>query len=275
MSWRLRWVVTVPFVLVTTAATGLVGFLSFHNGQQSVRVVAIELQTEIANRVRTKLDNFLDFAPKLVALNADLARQRLIQTQPPRGAEYLWRQMTLQPQLRAVYFGDEQGGRFLGVRRRIEDNRLRLYFNTGVEFALDERGQPQQQVSPFDPNRRYDARTRPWYQKALTQPGPVWTDVYVSFSTGRLIITAAQVVKNPQGQVLGATGADVELTRLSEFLSGLAIGRSGEAFIVDPAGLVVADSSGEPLGLLQNRELARSVPEPRWRIASANNCRLV
>jgi hypothetical protein len=240
-----------------------------------VRVVAIELQTEIANRVRTKLDNFLDFAPKLVALNADLARQRLIQTQPPRGAEYLWRQMTLQPQLRVVYFGDEQGGRFLGVRRRIEDNRLRLYFNTGVEFALDERGQPQQQVSPFDPNRRYDARTRPWYQKALTQPGPVWTDVYVSFSTGRLIITAAQVVKNPQGQVLGATGADVELTRLSEFLSGLAIGRSGEAFIVDPAGLVVADSSGEPLGLLQNRELARSVPEPRWRIASANNCRLV
>lgn len=258
MGWPLRWVVTIPFVVVTTAATGLVGYLAFRNGQQSVQVVAQSLQTEIAARVRTELDDFLDFAPKLVVLNADLARQQLLQTQPPRGAEYLWRQLTLQPQLRAVYLGAASDGRFIGVRRRLEDNHLRLYFNTGVEFTLNNLGQPAVQTSAPAPDKRYDARTRPWYQKALTQPGPVWTDVYVSFSTGRLAITAAQVVKNAQGRVLGATGADVELTRLSEFLSGLRIGRSGEAFIIDPAGLMVADSTGNSLSLLQNRQRVKA-----------------
>lgn len=269
MSWRLRWVVTVPFVVVTTAVTGLVGYLSFRNGQQSVRVVAQSLQTEIAERVRTELDDFLDFAPKLVALNADLARQKLIQTQPPRGEEYFWRQMTLQPQLRAIYLGSTTDGRFMGVRRRLEDNHLRLYFNTGLEFTLNDQGQPGIQTSSLSPARPYDARTRPWYQKALTQPDPVWTDVYVSFSTGRLAITAAQRVQTPQGRVAGAVGADVELTRLSEFLSGLAIGRSGEAFIVDPAGLVVADSTGDTLSLLQNRERVKATASPHPMIRQA------
>ncbi|MEN9215817.1 MAG: cache domain-containing protein, partial [Gloeomargarita sp. HHBFW_bins_162] len=269
MRWPLRWVVTIPFLVVTTAATGLVGYLSFRNGQQSVQVVAQQLQTEIAKRVEIELRDFLDFAPKLVAMNADLARQNLLQAQPPRGESYLWRQMTLQPQLRVIYFGSAQEGRFIGVRRRIEDNSLRLYFNTGVEFTLNEQGQRAVQVSGIDPNMRYDARTRPWYKKALTQPTPVWSDVYVSFSTGRLIITAAQVVKTPQGRVLGATGADVELTRLSEFLSGLAIGRTGEAFIVDPQGLLVADSTGSAMSVIQNRERVNASDSPHPLIQQA------
>jgi len=262
MAWRLRWVVTVPFVVVTTLATGLVGYLSFRNGQQSVQVVAQGLQTEIAERVRTQLDEFLAFAPQLVVINADLARQNLIQTQPPKGEGYLWRQMTLQPQLQVIYFGSATDGRFIGVRRRLEDNSLRLYFNTGREFTLNNQGQRGAQHQVPAPAQRFDSRTRPWYQKALTQDSPVWSDVYVSFSTGRLTITAAQVVKTPQGKVLGATGADVELTRLSEFLSGLRIGRSGEAFIVDPAGLVVADSTGEQVSLLQNRERLKATDSP-------------
>ncbi|APB33954.1 two-component hybrid sensor and regulator [Gloeomargarita lithophora Alchichica-D10] len=269
MRWPLRWVVTIPFVVVTTVATGLVGYLSFRNGQQSVQVVAQGLQTEIAERVQVELDNFLDFAPKLVAMNADLVQQNLIQIQPPRGELYFWRQMTLQPQLRAIYFGSATEGRFIGVRRRLEDNRLHLYFNTGMEFSLNNQGKKGVQASPLDPSRRYDARTRPWYQKALTQPEPVWTDVYVSFSTGRLAITAAQVVKTPQGRVVGATGADVELTRLSEFLGALRIGRSGEAFIVDPAGLVVADSTGDTMSLLQNRERVKATDSPHPMIQQA------
>ncbi|MEN9272929.1 MAG: hypothetical protein Q6K18_07115 [Gloeomargarita sp. DG_1_5_bins_55] len=44
------------------------GYLSFRNGQQSVEVVAQELQTEIAQRVQTELDDFWGFAPKLVAI---------------------------------------------------------------------------------------------------------------------------------------------------------------------------------------------------------------
>ncbi|WP_448381514.1 ATP-binding protein [Gloeomargarita sp.] len=254
MAWRLRWVVTVPFVVVTTLATGLVGYLAFRQGQQSVQVVAQQLQGEIAERVRTELDGFLAPALQLVAINAELVRQNLIQTQPPRGEIYLWRQMTLYPQLRVIYFGAATDGRFIGVRRRIEDNSLRLYFNTGQEFILGNQGQRVAQQNEPPPARRFDSRTRPWYRQALTQDGPIWTDVYVSFSTRRLTITAAQVVKTPQGRVLGATGADVELTGLSRFLSGLRIGRSGKAFIVDAAGLLVADSTGDSASFFQKQE---------------------
>jgi hypothetical protein len=47
----LRTVLIVPFVLQMAGTVGLVGYLSFRNGQQAVNDVASQLRNEISDRI--------------------------------------------------------------------------------------------------------------------------------------------------------------------------------------------------------------------------------
>ena len=55
----LRTVLIVPFVLQTFGAVGIVGYLSFKNGQQAVNNVATQLRGEITNRIDLNLKSYL------------------------------------------------------------------------------------------------------------------------------------------------------------------------------------------------------------------------
>lgn len=51
----LQAVLIVPFVLQIFAAVGLVGYLSFRNGQKAVNDVATQLRSEVSDRVHSTL----------------------------------------------------------------------------------------------------------------------------------------------------------------------------------------------------------------------------
>ncbi|WP_293127473.1 hypothetical protein [Microcoleus sp. bin38.metabat.b11b12b14.051] len=51
----LRIVLVVPFVLQIFGTVGLVGWLSFRNGQQAVNDVASQLRSEISSRIQERL----------------------------------------------------------------------------------------------------------------------------------------------------------------------------------------------------------------------------
>lgn len=84
----------------------------------------------------------------------------------------------------------------------------------------------------------FDPRTRPWYRGAIGMNGLSWTDVYVFF-TARTPGLTASLPATWQGSP-GAIGLDIELAALSHFLSGLRVGRSGRAMILDQQGYLVA-----------------------------------
>lgn len=56
----LRTTLIVPFVLQILAAVGLVGYLSFRNGQQAVNQLAGQLRSEMSARVEGELKSYLD-----------------------------------------------------------------------------------------------------------------------------------------------------------------------------------------------------------------------
>ncbi|MGL5835739.1 MAG: hypothetical protein ACRC1Z_21280, partial [Waterburya sp.] len=56
----LRLVLALPFVLQVVGAVGLVGYLSFRNGQKSVNEIANKLEIEVANRVEKETISFLE-----------------------------------------------------------------------------------------------------------------------------------------------------------------------------------------------------------------------
>ena len=90
-----------------------------------------------------------------------------------------------------------------------------------------------------DPNDTYDARVRPWYVGALNSRGVFWTDVYTLFTANKPGITASTQYETPEGKPF-VVGVDLTLERLSEFLAGLKIGKTGRAIIIDGGGRIIA-----------------------------------
>ena len=59
---------------------------------------------------------------------------------------------------------------------------------------------------------------RPYYRLAITSPGPVVTDPYLSLATNRLCVTVALAMYDSQGGLLGILVADSELDRVLSLL---------------------------------------------------------
>jgi hypothetical protein len=58
-GFPLRLVLVLPFVVQIFGAVGLVGYLSFKNGQQAVNDLADRLMDKSSNLVSEQLDNYL------------------------------------------------------------------------------------------------------------------------------------------------------------------------------------------------------------------------
>ncbi|WP_042698388.1 methyl-accepting chemotaxis protein [Azospirillum sp. B506] len=84
----------------------------------------------------------------------------------------------------------------------------------------------------------YDPRKRGWYESAVGEKRTVLTKPYLSASTGRLTMTIARAVAGTEG-LAGVAGADLDLSRVTDFLSGMALDGNGYAFLMDADGTVL------------------------------------
>ncbi|MGL5066035.1 MAG: hypothetical protein ACRC62_39195, partial [Microcoleus sp.] len=55
----LRVLLIIPFLLQIAGAVGIVGYLSFRNGQKAIDDLASQLQTEVSSRINQHLDSQL------------------------------------------------------------------------------------------------------------------------------------------------------------------------------------------------------------------------
>ncbi|MDM5299269.1 methyl-accepting chemotaxis protein [Bacillus pumilus] len=85
----------------------------------------------------------------------------------------------------------------------------------------------------------YDPRERPWYQEAMNAENgkQVITKPYVAASTGKMVITIAEKMKDGSGVI----GIDMEIDSLIEKLKEIKIGQRGYAFIMEQDQTVLAD----------------------------------
>ena len=68
-KFPLRTVLIVPFILQIIAAVGLVGYLSFRNGQQTVNNLVTQLQQGVNSRVKEKIHTYLEVADQVNTAN--------------------------------------------------------------------------------------------------------------------------------------------------------------------------------------------------------------
>lgn len=254
----LRFVLIVPFVLQIFGTVGLVGILSFRNGQRAVNDLASQLQGEIAARIEQQLRGYVEFPFLLNQINVsamqrgDLNMTRLADAYP------LWQQARSFPATNLIYCGREADGAFLGVGRPSDAQGTR--FETQVSNAstnylfeyrpIDADGNSGAVVRRGD--RRYDPRVRPWYKAAQEQKKPVWSDIYLDFDARVPVITASQpVFERESKELLGVCAVDFLLSlELDAFLNQLQVGKTGETFILERSGTLISSSTSTEEDLL-------------------------
>ena len=89
-------------------------------------------------------------------------------------------------------------------------------------------------------DKSYDHRKRVWYKDTRNISHIRWTELYISASTGELMITCAKAVFNDYGKIIGVVGADVTLESLNKNIINLKIGTQGYALLIDKKGNIIA-----------------------------------
>ncbi len=98
------------------------------------------------------------------------------------------------------------------------------------------------------PVQEFDPRKRPWYRRALENPGRIiWSDLYLDAITFKPIISAARTV-TVNGEVAGVLGVDISLPLLANVVKRIHFEQGGYAILVDQAGLIIAHPDPRKLG---------------------------
>lgn len=251
----LRIVITIPFVVQVVAVVGIVGYLSFRNGQLTVNTLASQLRTELTARILQQIEATIERPYVINQINANSFFRGDIDVAEIRGAHQFWQQAQVFPSTNLIYCATEEEGAFLGVGRSKggTGTGLQTYVanvQTGRymhHYAMDATG--KRSFLRSKSTEVFDPRNRPWYKTTKQKGEPTWSSVYLDFETFLPTITAnTPIYDSESGDLLGICATDIILSEeLNDFLQRLEISKSGIAFILEPSGSLIASSTPEPV----------------------------
>ncbi len=243
----LRLVLVVPFILQIAIAVGATAVFSLRNGQRGVNEVVSQLQYEVTAQISQHLTAFMETPQIVTEINANAIQFGTLDLQNTAILErHFWQQMRVFESLRPIAFGSEQGA--IHAVDRMPDGSLVIRVidaSTNGEYhtySIDQEGNRDRLLTV---NTTFDPRTRPWYIEAVQAGKATWTEVYPYFSTLGLAISATLPIYDETGSLLGVTNATLSLAELGNFLNQLKIGQSGQTFIMERSGHLIASSSAE------------------------------
>lgn len=246
-SRTLRTVLIVPFVLQIFATVGLVGYLSFKNGQKAVNEIADRLMAEVGSRVQQNLGTYLTVPHQVNQINAAAIELGTLNLQNvPVLQRHFWRQLQIFDTLTFTGLGLEQRDN-LGAER-LDNGSLTLRVSTAASnydfrtYATNKSGEISQLLNN---KTNFDPRTRPWYKAAVAAGKPTWSQIYPNTAGITAYLGASMPFYDKQGKLQGVLLTNINLSTIGKFLQSLKIGETGQVFIVERSGMLVATSTGE------------------------------
>ena len=246
-SNSLRTILILTFVLQIVGAVGLVGYLSFKNGQQAVKEVASELGSEISLHISESVSSYLRTPHLINQTNADAIRLGQLDVNNQKSLErHFLQQIQTFDSLSRIYFSNPQGG-LISIGN--DDRGLSVAFTENfvkgrlLVEGVDPQGNRQKLLVD---QANYDARERPFYQSATAIKRATWSPIYIYIPSSRgLGIAASYPFYDQEQQFRGVLSSDLSLVAISEFLQSLKISANGQAFILEQSGELVASSNLE------------------------------
>ena len=208
----LRWMLVVPFLLQIGVALGVTGYLTVKNNQNTIDNDSATLREAVSTQIRGGIDTYL-MTPLLVQqINSSAIRLKTNAQNLPELEQSFKQQLQQFQTVKQITFANER--QLLSVNRRLSA------------------------LTPI-------AKPSSWYQTALQTRQPAWTPLQLSADSPTLSFATVEPVYDPSGKPAGVLSVDFELLPISQLLKGLKIGRSGQAFIMERSGQLVASSMAE------------------------------
>ena len=247
----LRVILIAPFVLQIFAAVGLTGYFSIRNGQKAVNDLASRLRQEVSARVEQNLTSYLDkpwMATQLIAdaiergqLNIDLEETSM------QNDLFFLQAVQMFDQTDLLYIGTPEKGAFFGAKRYSTEKVLISMSNQSTNFFRNDFNVSHQRERTLEKlyTKLFDARTRPWYKKAVAAKTSVWTEIYPNFTNLQPEMTASRPIFDRQGNLLAVAGIDLRLEEINSFLKTIELGRSSKIFVIERDAKMIASSTNE------------------------------
>jgi signal transduction histidine kinase/CheY-like chemotaxis protein len=241
-------VLIVPFVLQIFAAVGIVGYLSFRNGQKAVNDLATQLQAEVSARVTLHLDNYIETAIAINQINADSVKLKLLNLKDYQTAgHYFWKQLQVFKNIGYISYALPTG-EYAGGGRYLDDGSTtieEISAATGWKnyaYATDSQGNRTQ----IDHQTAYKPLSESWYTETVKAGKPIWTEVYAWEDLPNIVsVPVNYPIYDRDHKLAGVLSVDLLLKGISDFLRSFKVSPAAKVFILERNGLVVASSSNE------------------------------
>jgi signal transduction histidine kinase/DNA-binding NarL/FixJ family response regulator len=248
-GFPLRLILVLPFVVQIFGAVGLVGYLSFKNGQQAVNDLVDRLMDKNSNLVSERLDNYLAIPPKINQINLDAIELGLLDLKDFKTTgHYFWKQLQAYPNFTYIGYVLKRG-EFSGTGRHLKGQGITIDEISsangwkGYTYATDNQGNRTKIIEVYND---YQPLEEPWYKETVTAGKPVWTSVYNWDSEPEFVsVTINSPIYDKNNQLLGVIGIDILLSDVSNFLQQLKISPAAKTFIIERDGLLIGSSSTE------------------------------
>ncbi|NEU77910.1 ATP-binding protein [Nostoc sp. UIC 10630] len=265
-AFPLQIVLVVPFLIQIFAAVSLVGYLSFKNGQRAVNDLAEQLIDRTSEVVDEHLKSYLAIPQTLNQINADAIRRGILDVRVGEArlrhrqtvGKYFWDQMHASD-LTYIGIGLTTGeglgaARYDGKTITIDDWTAKLTNNIST-YATDNQGNRTQVNARWDWNNFKES----WYTQPIAAGKPIWAKIVTgNFPTGPYIAaSASRPIYDSQNRLLGMIACDIHLLKLSDFLRNLDISKSGQVFLLERDGTLIASSGTEKPFVLVNQDIRR------------------
>lgn len=263
----LRTILVVPFVIQIFVAVGLTGWLSFRNGQKAVNDLAGKLSQEATTRIEQHVNTLTDVPHLFLAMNAAAIRTGNLNIADFQSVErYFWQQIHLSQWVPTLYYGDEDGNFILLRRGNPDEVYIRNQSTAPLReiYRLDSQGNRAGLIR----TTKYDPRIRPWYKAATRVGKPTWSSIYLFAAPRELGITPVLPIYRENNRLRGVLAVDFTLSQISDYLRNLKISKSGQAFIIERSGDIVASSASELPNKGEERLKAINSTQPLIRSAA-------
>lgn len=219
-------------------------FYFYRNTTRVVLMLCDDLMEQTTQAVINRSDGFFAPVAAMTEMSSQLATAKVLPFNNVDLLEpYAIQALKSYPQIHMFLIGDQKGN-FLLSNRQADGTIATKFVNRlqGPPITTWKYRDNKFQVIKTETNTTdtYDPRVRPWYQGAQQNRGLYATDLFIFYTGKKPGICVSYPILDPNGNVLGVMGSDIELSGLSTFLKSLRIGNHGVAFIVNEKDELVA-----------------------------------
>jgi signal transduction histidine kinase len=254
----LRLILVVPFVIQIFGAVGLVGYLSFQNGEQAVSALTYRIMNETSERVQQHLDSYLAIPHQINQLNADAIKRGYFDIEDLKAAgRYFWQQAKTFKSVSWIGYGLPSGkgvgsGTWYNGKDILTDE---MYDNKDYGYITDSEGKYAKQVY----TDKYNLLTDKWYVDTLEAGKPIWSRTYPQETEVNEYVAASAnyPIYDENKKLIAIVGTDLRLLEISKFLQKLKVANHGKIFIIERDGLLIGNSSSAAIYKKNKREIIR------------------